>query len=109
MEREVLMKSATQVGEVVRGMADDSRERMGREYASAYEAWAVLADGLERAKNDMKALEKLHTDLWKATREGNEDEVLIELRQPARAQRCSARSSRLSQPRRSGPRRSFDG
>ena len=81
MEREVLMKSATQVGEVVRGMADDSRERMGREYASAYEAWAVLADGLERAKNDMKALEKLHTDLWKATREGNEDEVLIELRQ----------------------------
>lgn len=81
MEREVLMKSATQVGEVVRGMADGSRERMGREYASAYEAWAVLADGLERAKNDMKALEKLHTDLWKATREGNEDEVLIELRQ----------------------------
>ena len=104
MEREVLMKSATQVGEVVRGMADDSRERMGREYASAYEAWAVLADGLERAKNDMKALEKLHTDLWKATREGNEDEVLIELRQAG-----SARSSRLSQPRRSEPRRSFDG
>ena len=29
----------------------------------------------------MKALEKLHTDLWKATREGNEDEELIELRQ----------------------------
>ena len=81
MEREVLMKSAAKIGEAVRGMAKDSRERMGREYASAYEAWAVLADGLERAKNDMKALEKLHTDLWKATREGNEDEVLIELRQ----------------------------
>ena len=81
MEREVLMKSAAKIGEAVRGMAKDSRERMGREYASAYEAWAVLADGLERAKNDMKALEKLHTDLWKATREGNEDEILIELRQ----------------------------
>ena len=81
MEREVLMKSAARIGEAVRGMAKDSRERMGREYASAYEAWAVLADGLERAKSDMKALEKLHTDLWKATREGNEDEVLIELRQ----------------------------
>ena len=79
MEREVLMKSAAKIGEAVRGMAKDSRERMGREYASAYEAWAVLADGLERAKSDMKALEKLHTDLWKATREGNEDEVLIEL------------------------------
>ena len=77
MEREVLMKSAAKIGEAVRGMAKDSRERMGREYASAYEAWAVLADGLERAKSDMKALEKLHTDLWKATREGNEDEVLI--------------------------------
>lgn len=83
MEREVLMKSAAKIGEAVRGMAKDSRERMGREYASAYEAWAVLADGLERAKSDMKALEKLHTDLWKATREGNEDEVLIELRQAA--------------------------
>lgn len=70
MEREVLMKSAEQVGEVVQGMAEGSRKRMGREYASAYEAWAVLADGLERAKSDMKALEKLHTDLWKATREG---------------------------------------
>ena len=81
MEREVLMKSAEQVGEVVQGMAEGSRKRMGREYASAYEAWAVLADGLERAKSDMKALEKLHTDLWKATREGNEDEELIELRQ----------------------------
>lgn len=81
MERDVMMKSAQQVGEVVQGMAEGSRKRMGREYASAYEAWAVLADGLERAKSDMKALEKLHTDLWKATREGNEDEVLIELRQ----------------------------
>lgn len=81
MEREVLMKSAAKIGEAVRGMAKDSRERMGREYASAYEAWAVLADGLERTKSDMKELEKLHTDLWKATREGNEDEVLIELRQ----------------------------
>ena len=57
MEREVLMKSAAKIGEAVRGMAKDSRERMGREYASAYEAWAVLADGLERAKSDMKALD----------------------------------------------------
>lgn len=81
MERDVMMKSAAKIGEAVQGMAKDSHERMGREYASAFEAWAVLADGLERAKNDMKALEKLHTDLWKATREGNEDEVLIELRQ----------------------------
>ena len=56
MEREVLMKSAERVGEVVQGMAEGSRKRMGREYASAYEAWAVLADGLERAKSDMKAL-----------------------------------------------------
>lgn len=81
MERDVMMKSAAKIGEAVLGMAKDSHERMGRKYASAFEAWAVLADGLERAKNDMKALEKLHTDLWKATREGNEDEVLIELRQ----------------------------
>ena len=103
MEREVLMKSAAKIGEAVRGMAKDSRERMGREYASAYEAWAVLADGLERAKSDMKALEKLHTDLWKATREGNEDEVLIELRQ------AGSSATLLSLPRRSGPRRSFDG
>ena len=99
MERDVMMKSAQQVGEVVQGMAEGSRKRMGREHASAYEAWAVLADGLERAKSDMKALEKLHTDLWKATREGNEDEVLIELRQAG---------SPPSQPRRSGPQRSFD-
>ena len=124
MEREVLMKSAEQVGEVVQGMAEGSRERMGREYASAYEAWAVLADGLERAKSDMKALEKLHTDLWKATREGNEDEVLIELRQagssatllsaqlaplPAAAQRAAEELRRMitHRPRRGrpGPRR----
>ena len=97
MEREVLMKSAARIGEAVRGLAKDSRERMGREYASAYEAWAVLADGLERAKSDMKALEKLHTDLWKATREGNEDEVLIELRQAgSSATRLSAQLAALA-------------
>ena len=53
MERDVMMKSAQQVGEVVQGMAEGSRKRMGREYASAYEAWAVLADGLERAAEEL--------------------------------------------------------
>ena len=30
MERDVMMKSAQQVGEVVQGMAEGSRKRMGR-------------------------------------------------------------------------------
>lgn len=53
MERDVMMKSAEQVGEVVQGMAEGSRKRMGREYASAYEAWAVLAAEAQRAAEEL--------------------------------------------------------
>lgn len=109
MEREVLMKSAGQVGEVVQGMAEGSRKRMGREYASAYEAWAVLADGLERAKSDMKALEKLHTDSGRPHARATRTRCSSSCGRPVRARRCSARSSRPLLPRHSGPRRSFDG
>ena len=44
---------------------------MGRDYASFYEAWAVLRQRIEETKRDAKALEKLHSELW--------DEALIEM------------------------------
>lgn len=68
------------VQKCVQEMADGSRGRMGREYASGYEAWAVLRRQLEQSGADMKTLEKLHGDLWKGVKDSNEDEVLIELR-----------------------------
>ena len=43
------------------------------------EAWAVLRQRIEETKRDAKALEKLHSELWDAIKDGNEDEALIEM------------------------------
>lgn len=36
-------------------------------------------NGSRRTKRDAKALEKLHSELWDAIKDGNEDEALIEM------------------------------
>lgn len=43
------------------------------------EAWAVLRQRIEETKRDAKALEKLHSELRDAIKDGNEDEALIEM------------------------------
>lgn len=58
-----------------------SRERMGRDYASAYEAWAVLRWELENAETGLKKLKKLHGELWEAICDGNGDAEAIEMEQ----------------------------
>lgn len=60
-----------------------SREHMGRGYASILEVWAVLRWGLENAEQEMKNIKKLHGELWEAIRNGNADAEAIELEQLA--------------------------
>lgn len=67
------------VSQTVTEAQAQSRLKMGRDYASFYEAWAVLRQRIEETKRDAKALEKLHSELWDAIKDGNEDEALIEM------------------------------
>lgn len=61
------------VSQTVTEAQSQSRIKMGRDYASFYEAWAVLRQRIEETKRDAKALEKLHGELWDAIKDGNED------------------------------------
>lgn len=67
------------VSQTVTEAQSQSRIKMGRDYASFYEAWAVLRQRIEETKRDAKALEKLHSELWDAIKDGNEDAALIEM------------------------------
>ena len=63
------------VSQTVTEAQSQSRIKMGRDYASFYEAWAVLRQRIEETKRDAKALEKLHSELWDAIKDGNEDGI----------------------------------
>ena len=56
------------------------REKMGRPYASVHEAWARLKELQEVIKTDLKTLETLHTDVWSAAKEHNEEAAAVNLR-----------------------------
>lgn len=73
------MNVAMLVNQTVTEAQAQSRTKMGRDYASFYEAWAVLRQRIEETKRDAKALEKLHGELWDAIKDGNVDEALIEM------------------------------
>lgn len=92
------------VSQTVTEAQAQSRLKMGRDYASFYEAWAVLRQRIEETKRDAKALEKLHSERWDAIKDGNEDEALILRWVPSMpAQRRSARPLRAWRRRRSVP------
>ena len=63
------------VSQTVTEAQSQSRIKMGRDYASFYEAWAVLRQRIEETKRDAKALERLHGELWDAIKDGNEDGI----------------------------------
>lgn len=86
------------VSQTVTEAQSQSRIKMGRDYASFYEAWAVLRQRIEETKRDAKALERLHGELWDAIKDGNEDEALI-----APTRRRSVRPSRAWRRRHSVP------
>lgn len=73
------MNVAMLVNQTVTEAQAQSRTEMGRDYASFFEAWAVLRQRIEETKRDAKALEKLHGELWDAIKGGNVDEALIEM------------------------------
>lgn len=56
------------VSQTVTEAQSQSRIKMGRDYASFYEAWAVLRQRIEETKRDAKALEKLHSGRWRNRR-----------------------------------------
>lgn len=49
--------------------------------ASPHEAWARVKELSEELGDAGKTISSLQTDMWKAIRAGNEEEVVIELRQ----------------------------
>lgn len=55
------------------------KNKMGREFASGYEAWAKIKRLLEIAKSDVKNIETLQDDVWKAIKEDNEESANIHL------------------------------
>ena len=65
----------------VQKMRQTEKTRMGRDYASAHEAWARLTELNEQAKKEAKSADELLKDLWGAVKERNEDEIHVELRQ----------------------------
>ena len=91
------------VSQTVTEAQAQSRLKMGRDYASFYEAWAVLRQRIEETKRDAKALEKLHGELWDAIKDGNEDRLLSRWVPSTPTQRRSARPSRAWRRRRSVP------
>ncbi len=65
----------------VSSMRGEEKERMGREYASAHEAYARLLELNEQAKKEGKSADELLKDIWSAVKDRNDDEIHIELRQ----------------------------
>lgn len=53
------------VSQTVTETQSQSRIKMGRNYASFYEAWAVLRQRIEETKRDAKALEKRPSRAWR--------------------------------------------
>lgn len=56
-----------------------SKLRMGRNYASGYEVWAMLRRLLEDIQLDVKNMAKLHGEMWGAVKDDNLDEVMAEM------------------------------
>lgn len=56
-----------------------SKLRMGRNYASGYEVWAMLRRQLEDIQQDVKNVAKLHGEMWSAVKDDNLDEVMAEM------------------------------
>lgn len=78
------------VSQTVTEAQSQSRIKMGRDYASFYEAWAVLRQRIEETKRDAKALEKLHSELRDAIKDGNEDEIEMGAINASAAALCAA-------------------
>lgn len=58
---------------------EKEEKRMGRPYASGYEAWARLKHLLERAEADKKNLGTLQGNIWDAIKDNNEESVIVYL------------------------------
>lgn len=76
---DMIMSAAQTIVRAVQERKVALREKMGREYASGYEAWAKLKQLMEQAKADEKNVESLHGELWGAIKDDNDDEVTIDL------------------------------
>ena len=70
-----------EVCDLVAKAKEQEKENMGREFASPHEAWARVKELSEELGDTGKTISSLQTDMWKAIRAGNEEEVVIELRQ----------------------------
>lgn len=91
------------VSQTVTEAQAQSRLKMGRDYASFYEAWAVLRQRIEETKRDAKALEKLHSELWDAIKTATRTRPSLRWVPSTPTQRRSARPSRAWRRRRSVP------
>lgn len=75
-----LTNNASQlIVEAVKERKEAEKNKMGREFASAYEAWAKLKRIVEMAKVDIKSIESIHGEVWSAVKDDNGDAVTVNL------------------------------
>jgi len=65
--------------QAVQECREKEETRMGRPYASGYEAWAKLKHLLERAEAGKKTLSNLQGDIWDAIKGNNDESVIVHL------------------------------
>lgn len=65
--------------QAVQECREREERRMGRKYASSYEAWAKLRRMLEQAEAGKKTLANLREDIWNAIKSENEESVIVHL------------------------------
>jgi uncharacterized NAD(P)/FAD-binding protein YdhS len=65
--------------QAVQECREKEAKRMGRAYASGYEAWAKLKHLLERAETAKKTLGTLQGDIWNAIKDDNDESVIVHL------------------------------
>lgn len=75
------VKVSKEVCDLVAAAKKIEKEQMGREFASPHEAWARLKELSEEIGDAGKTIGTLQGDIWKAIRAGNDEEVMVELRQ----------------------------
>ena len=74
-----LSMTPTTFVKAVQECREREEQRMGRPYASGYEAWARVKHLLERAETAKKTLGTLQGDIWNAIKDDNEESVIVHL------------------------------
>ena len=74
-----LKATPTAFVQAVQECREKEEKRMGRAYASGYEAWAKVKHLLERADTGKKNLGELQKNIWDAIKDNSDESVIVYL------------------------------